>query len=238
MRSRSSTVGAFFLAVALCCGSSVMPTAWAGQVSIETGGGLYSLSLTSLSEARFQRIVRQRYDYSCGSAAIATLLSFHYGLPTSEDTVFSAMFGVGDQDRIRAEGFSMLDMKQYLDSLGFASDGFRMTLDKIERYRIPGIALIETEGFSHFVVIKGVKGGKVLVGDPARGLAVYDARRFERLWNGAFLAMREHFETGRKHFNQLREWHWRPSAPVGEASVREPLSSLLIHLPGRNEFGR
>ncbi|WP_204283799.1 C39 family peptidase, partial [Klebsiella pneumoniae] len=67
----------------------------------------------------FRTVVRQQYDYSCGSAAVATLLRYHYGRPTVESDVFSAMWRSGDQAQIKRAGFSMLDMKRYLDSQGY-----------------------------------------------------------------------------------------------------------------------
>jgi len=45
----------------------------------------------------FQRTTHQQYDFSCGSAAVATLLTFQYGRPTDESSVFKAMFVAGDQ---------------------------------------------------------------------------------------------------------------------------------------------
>ena len=38
-------------------------------------GGSYRLQVTSLKEARFRTTVPQQYDFSCGSAATATLLT-------------------------------------------------------------------------------------------------------------------------------------------------------------------
>src|SRR3546814_18136425 len=69
--------------------------------------------------------------FSCGSASVATLLTYHYETPLAEAVVFEEMFVRGDQAKIQAEGFSMLDIKQFLDRRGLESDGFRMSLDKI-----------------------------------------------------------------------------------------------------------
>src|SRR5690606_40798166 len=55
-------------------------------------------------------------DFSCGSAATATLLTYQYGHPVTELEVFRQMYAQGDQARIRKEGFSLLDMRRYLQS--------------------------------------------------------------------------------------------------------------------------
>ena len=55
------------------------------------------MRVRSLQEAKFAATIRQQYDFSCGSAALATLLTHHYQFPVSEDAVFDAMFAGGDQ---------------------------------------------------------------------------------------------------------------------------------------------
>src|SRR3546814_9354722 len=76
---------------------------------------LFSIPVMSLKEKRWTNVVRQQYDFSCGSAAVATLLTYHYEMPTDEARAFEEMFVRGDQAKIQAEGFSMLDIKQFLD---------------------------------------------------------------------------------------------------------------------------
>ncbi|MFS9669631.1 C39 family peptidase, partial [Klebsiella pneumoniae] len=73
---------------------------------------------------------------------MATLLRYHYGRPTVESDVFSAMWRSGDQAQIKRAGFSMLDMKRYLDSQGYMADGYRMPLDQLAKLKTPAIALI------------------------------------------------------------------------------------------------
>jgi len=80
----------------------------AGQVSIL---GSFSPHVKSFKELRESRVTKQQYDFSCGSAALATLLTYTYGEPISETAVFEAMFKVGDQANIRKVGFSLLICK-------------------------------------------------------------------------------------------------------------------------------
>ncbi len=213
-------------------------TAQGGNVRIQGAGGAFSLPVKSLKEKRWETVLRQKYDYSCGSAAVATLLTFHYNQPTREEAVFQAMFRMGDKKKIRTQGFSMLDMKHFLDRSGLRSDGFRMTLDKFAKIGVPGITVINTNGYKHFVVVKGIKGNKVLVADPASGTMVVPRRTFEANWNGVVLAAREEIQTARQHFNDARDWQVRPDAPVDKGTSRTGLGTFMLTLPGRNEFGR
>ena len=150
-------------------------------------GGAYTLKVTSLKEARYATTVPQQYDFSCGSAATATLLTYQYGHAVSEQDVFVQMYRDGDRRKIRAEGFSLLDMRRYLESLGFAADGFELPLDELEEEGLPAIVLLNDRGYRHFVVVKGVRDGRVLLGDPARGTRAMSRERFEALWDNGVL---------------------------------------------------
>src|SRR6187549_1866665 len=126
------------LATALASAGSVEPPA---QI-----GGSFSIPILSLREARYASTIRQQYDFSCGSAALATLLTHHYRFPVTEDVVFEAMFRNGDQAKIRVEGFSLLDMKRYLEAQGFEADGFQEPIEKLAAANMPAIVLINEGG--------------------------------------------------------------------------------------------
>lgn len=198
-------------------------------------GGAYSLPITSMKGARFRAMVHQQYDFSCGSAALSTLLTYHYGFKVTEETVFVAMYEKGDQPKIRREGFSLYDMKRYLESQGFQADGFEAPLDKLESVGIPAIVLINENGYNHFVVIKGVREGRVLVGDPSGGTRAMPQADFERLWtNGILFVISNRQELAR--FNVASEWSALPRAPVASGINREGLSGIVIPKAGPSDF--
>jgi predicted double-glycine peptidase len=199
-----------------------------------------NINIPSKKELRLETVIRQQYDYSCGSAAVATLLTYHYGIPTPEKKVFEAMFKVGNQKKIRAQGFSMLDMKRYLDSHGLNASGFRMTLDQFAKIGVPGITLVNTKGYKHFVVVKGIEGDRVLLGDPAAGTAVVSRKTFEGLWNGAVLAAKNNIKIARSNFNSDEEWNAWPGSPLA-AQVYSPATNsiaLPMSMPGTIEIAR
>jgi hypothetical protein len=193
--------------------------------------------LESVEQRRYATVVRQRYDFSCGSAALATLLRFHYGLGQDEADVFRGMWAKGNREQIRRLGFSLLDMKRYLASIGYEADGFEVTLDEVAKAGVPGIALINLNGYRHFVVVKGVAGGEVLVGDPALGLKTMEAAAFGKAWNGVYFALNSKLDTGRAHFNRDAQWAQYARAPTGAAFTR-PLSqqALMLTTPFFREF--
>jgi uncharacterized protein len=182
------------------------------------GGGSYTVSVTSWRDIPFRTVVRQQFDYSCGSAAVATLLRFHYGVQAGESEIFQAMFARGDQERIRRVGFSMLDMRNYLETQGFRADGLRLSLDRLAELETPSIALITHNNYRHFVVIKGVSEDHVLVGDPTFGLQTYTREEFNAVWNGVVLAIRVALENSPPPgYNRSAEWQPWAVAPLGEA---------------------
>jgi len=182
-------------------------------------GGVYSLPVTSIKSARFRAMVRQQYDFSCGSAALSTLLTYHYGYKVSEEQIFAEMYAKGDQPKIRAEGFSLFDMKRYLENHGFQADGFEAPLEKLAEAGIPAIVLINENGYNHFVVIKGLRDGRVLIGDPSTGTRVISRNRFNEIWaNNILFVVKNKLEVAR--FNADRDWQAAPASPIAAGHHR------------------
>jgi predicted double-glycine peptidase len=198
-------------------------------------GGAYSLPITSMKAARFRAMVHQQYDFSCGSAALSTLLTYHYGFTVNEQTVFEEMYARGDQAKIRRDGFSLFDMKRYLEDHGFQADGFEAPLDKLESAGIPAIVLINENGYNHFVVVKGLREGRVLIGDPSGGTRALSQAAFEALWtNGILFVVSNRQDLAR--FNVESEWNALPRAPIASGISREGLAGLVIPKAGPSDF--
>jgi predicted double-glycine peptidase len=225
---RHSVPAAVCAAVLALAAALVPGTAAASSVEVRTPrGGAYALRVTSLKEARFRTTIPQQYDFSCGSAATATLLTYQYGQPVSERDVFVQMYRNGDQRKIRAEGFSLLDMRRYLESRGFVADGFELPLDKLLEERLPAIVLLNDRGYRHFVVVKGLRDGRVLLGDPARGTRAMSRRRFEALWDNRVLFV-IHNRRELAGFNLASDWRTAPPAPLQSGIGRQGLRDVVV----------
>jgi len=211
-------------AVALAGGAAAVS---AGELDYTLTGD-FKVHVVSMREARFQTIILQKFDYSCGSAALASLLTYHYDRPTTEDAVFKTMFDTGDQDKIKQEGFSLLDMKVHLARQGLVADGYKMTLDRLEKLGVPVITLINTGGYRHFVVIKGIRGDDVVIGDPAQGVIIVPREKFEPVWSGVVLVIKNEASRGKDHFNLAQDWHVRQKAPFGTALTRDSLANFTL----------
>ncbi|HUZ13455.1 MAG TPA: C39 family peptidase [Caulobacteraceae bacterium] len=188
--------------------ASLFATAQAADLRMMPAvGGPYDVSVVSWRDLPFRTVIRQQYDFSCGSAALATLLRYDYGQNVDETDVFKAMWATGDRTAIQAHGFSLADMKSYLASRGIRSDGYRVPLERYAKARIPAIAVIRSGGYKHFVVIKSVRDGEVLVGDPAIGLHTYSLAAFKKVWDGLVFIIHDEAHPQDHHgFDSGKEW--------------------------------
>ena len=141
----------------------------------------------SLAEMRAEHVVLQRWDLSCGAAALATLLNFQHGDPADEREVALGLMGraeyLADPALVRArQGFSLLDLKRFVEQRGYRGVGLgRLDLADLEA-RAPIMTPIVQAGYSHFVVFRGRLGDRVLLADPAFGTRTLLVEQFERAW--------------------------------------------------------
>jgi len=202
-------------------------------------GVSYTVPVRSLKQVKLERAfrttVRQQHDFSCGSAALATLLTHHYGRPVNEVQAFQAMYAAGDQSKIQREGFSLLDIKRFLEANGYKADGVQVSLDEIAKVGIPAIALVQENGYNHFVVVKGVQGNRVAIGDPALGTRVVTREHFESTWKGGiFFVIRSHRDIA--SFNSRADWDSWLTAALEQGVFRESLGTFGLTIPTPDYF--
>jgi predicted double-glycine peptidase len=217
------------LAICAAIGGMVLaPGCPASSIELAVGQRA-TVPVTTLRDIKFRKTTRQQYDFSCGSAALATLLTHHYGTPVTEKEVFEKMFLLGDQAKIRQQGFSLLDMKRYLATRGFTGDGFQQPLDKLLSAKLPAIVLVSDRGYNHFVVIKGSEDGRILLGDPATGARTVTRERFMEIWANKLLFVIHRYPAaiGKVAFNGADDWRTVPRAPLGEGINIEQYSQTL-----------
>lgn len=207
----------------------------AAAVELPLAGARFHVPVGNLKQLRFAATARQQTDFSCGSAALATLLTHHYGHPVSEQRVFEHMFLHGDQQKIRKEGFSMLDMKRFLAANGFRADGFQLPLQKLVDAGLPAIVLVSDRGYHHFVVVKGVAQGRILLGDPSRGARAISRTEFDAIWVSKLLFV-IHGYPGAVRFNTPADWRAAPAAPLAQAIGRDALLPLTLPKLGPGDF--
>lgn len=135
-------------------------------------------------EQQFRGIVKQAYDYSCGSAALTTLLNGYIGEKLTEQQTMNGLLRYGEYDRIvERRSFSLLDMKRFVTALGYNSGGFKGQFSDLTKLDKPAIVPIAYAGFKHFVVFKAYRDGRVFIADPALGNLSFSAAHFQEIWD-------------------------------------------------------
>lgn len=178
-RSLRLAVGTVFLAL--------LPLSSLAQRPGEEEQGVKEIR--TLQEIRSEGVVRQRWDMSCGAAALSTLLTYDFKDNTPETAIVVWILHRVDPIRVRARGgFSLLDLKHFAQARGYRAEGFSgMTIQDLVMQKTWVITPIRSKGLDHFVVVKGVQDGRVIIGDPGFGNMTMKVDRFQHLWKNGIV---------------------------------------------------
>lgn len=179
---------------------------WNGSIA-QGPQASYTRRVRSWSDMRFNGIVRQQTDFSCGAAALATIFNGAYGKRTGERQVLVNMLKIADPAVVKDKGFSLLDMKNYVKAIGMQGEGYSVPYDALKQLRVPGIVLMNVKGYKHFVVVRKATKDYVQIADPALGNRTLSRREFEQTWNGVVFVV---LAKGYQADNELRN----PPSPL------------------------
>jgi predicted double-glycine peptidase len=136
---------------------------------------------------RDRAVVKQALDYSCGAAALATLMRFGFGDAVDEREIVNDLLAPLDGDAEvlrRKEGFSLLDLKTVAEGRGYAAAGFRIAPDDLGDLGGPVIIYFAPHGYAHFAVLKAIRRDRVFLADPSRGNLRVALHSFLDSWQG------------------------------------------------------
>jgi len=164
------------------------------EVRIATGTQAVPVTLHQDLKSRTQftdaHIVKQQFDYSCGSAALATLLNYYLGEQFSERQIITGLVEHGDKKQIeRLRAFSLLDMKRFVEKLGYKGTGYKAEIADLATLGKPCIVPVEIFGYQHFCVFRGIVQDHVFLADPYMGNISFPVEQFRKMWqrNVAFV---------------------------------------------------
>ena len=144
-------------------------------------------SRQSLLDIRFKNVVRQKLDFSCGAAALSTLLTYYFGDDTSEAELLDILensLSADENDQRALTGYSLLDLKNAASVKGYDSAGYRLSFEQLRQLASPVIVYVVPLGYKHFAVLRGVVGDRVWLADPSRGNLRMSVSRFKNEWGG------------------------------------------------------
>jgi len=154
--------------------------------------GQLPLPRHTLQQLRYQYVVRQQTDYSCGAAALATLMIYYFGDETSERDILDLLIAgltPDDLNNKKKVGFSLLDLRRAAQKKGYQAEGFKLTSEQLKRLATPVIVFVQPLGYKHFAVLRGIDRGRVFLADPARGNLRMSMGRFLSEWGGLIFVL-------------------------------------------------
>jgi len=143
----------------------------------------------------------QSLDYSCGPAALATLLSYYFGDKITEVDILEVLLTTCDIDKVKAkQGFSLLDLKRFAQARGYKVVGYKMDLEFLVELDKPVLIPVSIKDYSHFVIFRGLKGNRVFIADPVLGNMTMRYEKFEKIWEGGIgLVLNKEGEEALEH---------------------------------------
>lgn len=174
-------------------------TQWRGRLSVAIAamqivssipghgiaGDLSKKPVTSLLERRTADVVMQKWDNSCGAAAISTVLQYGFQDSTPERTAALFMLRDGDPKKIKRQGgFSLLDLKHFVEAKGYEAYAYKEAdIDYLKTLRYAIVPIIEYGRIPHFIVLRSVlSDGSLDIADPAFGNRTLSAHDFKKVW--------------------------------------------------------
>ncbi len=139
----------------------------------------------SWTEIKTQNIVTQQRDFSCGAAALATMLTYHLGSSTSEYRLLQELDAMLSKEEIldrMEKGLTLTDLRRLAVRLDYPATIGRLSTQQLLQAKTPLILGIIANEYDHFVVYRGTDGKYAYLADPARGNLRVPLREFTGQW--------------------------------------------------------
>ena len=139
----------------------------------------------SWQEIRIRNIVMQKHDYSCGAAALATVMRYGLGDNISEMAVLKAVDQVLTAEEIQdraKNGLTMTDLRRVAVKMGYVASIGTVKASDLMTSKVPLVVGIIDDGYDHFVVVRGVLNGWIFLADPMRGNIRLPLSVFQNKW--------------------------------------------------------
>ncbi|MCE9730889.1 C39 family peptidase [Pectobacterium sp. IFB5596] len=147
----------------------------------------YNTSIKGWVNLRMDGINRQTTDFSCGPAALSLLLNMKFGIDIKEIEIISDIIFRSDSGAERSKiesGFSLLDLKQQVERLGYPAKGVKFEIDNELVISEPIIIPIEGPEYIHFVVLDRMNKENATLYDPEIGKINMPIYELKHRWKG------------------------------------------------------
>lgn len=157
------------------------------------GGGKAYRRVTSWREMRDENVVKQAYDYSCGSGALATLINILFDESVDEEEIINLIVedkSDADFEEIKKRGYPLADLRMAAEKMGYTKTVIlKLHPSQLYKLKQPVLIYFEPDGERHFAVFKYIKGDRVYLADPARGNIRLSVKIFRMEWDGIVMSI-------------------------------------------------
>ena len=139
----------------------------------------------SWQSIKYENVVVQQSDYSCGAAALATLVRYYWGDPVTEAHFLRAILSFLSPEQLKdrvENGLSMTDLRKAAVKRGYTASMGRISLTELTELRAPVVVRIKKRDYEHFVVYRGLINDRVFLADPMRGNLRLSICEFSQQW--------------------------------------------------------
>jgi predicted double-glycine peptidase len=220
------------LTLTFLCGASLVISGCAMTADhlpaqLSSGELRFSTNPKTWKEILERHVVMQRYDYSCGAAAMATLLNYYFQDEVSEREILldiTERLTDAELEARQNEGLPLLDLKQFAERRGYQALGVELDLTALPKLLGPVLVYLHSDDYRHFAILRGVKNGRVFLADPSRGNVRMAVADFADEWPGIALVLgKEGFGTPLKHGLAVDD------AEAARIELRTARRSLYLH---------
>lgn len=167
---------------------------FSANVYIHNESVTFEREVQSWDELKDTNLVRQKYDYSCGAASLSSILSYYYGISTSEKEILDSLLeskGIDVEQKeiieideeLRAKAhLSFLDLAHYAEQKGLRAMGLALDLESLAHLQAPVIVYVNVRDVEHFSVYKGIDAHYVYLADPSFGNIKVSISKFKEMF--------------------------------------------------------
>jgi uncharacterized protein len=156
-------------------------------------------------EVKEKNVVMQDHEYTCGAAALATLMRYYFRDDVTEKEVLDEIqrqMPKAEWEEKFATGLSVRDLMRAARSkrFGYEAEARELKFEDLVELTAPVIVHLEKNEFQHFVVYRGVVEDRVYMADPILGNMRLPASEFQDQWTGVAMALsKEGYDPGDDH---------------------------------------
>lgn len=146
----------------------------------------------SFTARRFEGVVGQTADFTCGAASVATILTFYWNRPTGEIEVLKHIRSRYTDEQWKSRegnGVSFDDLIFAVKKLGFEATGAELPIEDLPKLAAPVILHLDKGKFQHFSVLRRAHSDVYYLADSIVGQTVLTQSDLRAQYTGKALAI-------------------------------------------------